>query len=51
MADRPCILIVDDEMGVRESLRALSHEWEVTTASSGEEALTLLAALASRSTS
>lgn len=44
MADRPRILIVDDEMGVRESLRALlSHEWEVTTASSGEEALALLA--------
>jgi signal transduction histidine kinase len=43
MADRPRILIVDDEMGVRESLRALlQSECEVSTASTGEEALQLL---------
>lgn len=44
MTDRPRLLVVDDEMGVRESLRALlQNECEVTTASTGEEALQLLA--------
>lgn len=40
MRRRPRILIVDDELGVRESLRAiLEPEYEVLTASSGNEAL------------
>lgn len=40
MIDRPRILIVDDELGVRESLRAiLGKDCEVLTASSGDEAL------------
>lgn len=43
MTDRPKVLIVDDEMGVRESLRALlNRDCEVVTASTGEEALRLL---------
>lgn len=40
MRRRPRILIVDDELGVRESLRAiLESEYDVLTASSGDEAL------------
>jgi DNA-binding NtrC family response regulator len=40
----PRVLVVDDEVGVRESLRVLlSGECEVETASSGEEALRCLA--------
>jgi signal transduction histidine kinase len=40
MSARPRVLVVDDEMGVRESLRAiLQPECEVLTASSGEQAL------------
>jgi signal transduction histidine kinase len=40
MNARPRVLVVDDEMGVRESLRAiLQPEHEVVTASSGEQAL------------
>jgi len=43
MADRPRVLIVDDELGVRESLRAiLQPDCEIVTAGSGEEALALL---------
>jgi signal transduction histidine kinase len=43
MTTRPRVLIVDDEMGVRESLRAiLQPDCEVLTATSGEEALALL---------
>ena len=43
MIDRPRVLIVDDELGVRESLRAiLGKDCEVVTASSGDEALALL---------
>ncbi len=39
---RPRILIVDDELGVRESLRAiLEPDYEILTASSGDEALAL----------
>ena len=42
--DRPRILIVDDERGVRESLRALlNRECEVLTAATGDEALEMLA--------
>lgn len=42
MTTRPRVLIVDDELGVRESLRAiLDREYEVLTASSGEEAIAL----------
>jgi signal transduction histidine kinase len=40
MPTRPTILIVDDELGVRESLRALlSQDCDVLTAASGEDAL------------
>jgi signal transduction histidine kinase len=40
---RPRILIVDDELGVRESLKAiLSPDYEILTASSGDEALALV---------
>jgi signal transduction histidine kinase len=43
MSVRPRVLVVDDEMGVRESLRAiLQSECEVLTASSGQEALKLV---------
>jgi signal transduction histidine kinase len=43
MADRPRILIVDDELGVRESLRAiLQGDCETLMAGSGEEALAIL---------
>ena len=43
MPDRPRILIVDDELGVRESLRAiLQGDFEVVTAGTGEEALRIL---------
>jgi signal transduction histidine kinase len=38
------VLVVDDEPGVRESLRAILHgEYEVLTASSGDQALALVA--------
>jgi len=44
MTERPRVLIVDDELGVRESLRAiLGKDCNVLTASSGDEALALLA--------
>jgi CheY-like chemotaxis protein len=44
MSTRPRILVVDDEMGVRESLRAiLQSDCEVVTASTGEEALDVVA--------
>jgi len=40
MSGRPRVLVVDDEMGVRESLRAiLQPECDVATASTGEQAL------------
>lgn len=40
IAERPRVLIVDDELGVRESLRAiLGKDCEVLTASSGDDAL------------
>ena len=40
MTERPRVLIVDDEFGVRESLRAiLAKDCDVLTASSGDEAL------------
>jgi signal transduction histidine kinase len=40
MTERPRVLIVDDELGVRESLRAiLGKDCDVLTASSGDEAL------------
>jgi signal transduction histidine kinase len=43
MIERPRVLIVDDELGVRESLRAiLGKDCEVVTASSGDEALGLI---------
>lgn len=43
MATRPTVLVVDDELGVRESLRAiLSHDCDVRTASSGEDALAVI---------
>ncbi len=43
MPARPRVLIVDDELGVRESLRAiLDRDHEVLTASSGEEAVALV---------
>ena len=43
MNERPRILIVDDEKGVRESLRAiLQSDYEVVTASSAEEAIDLI---------
>jgi len=43
ITDRPRVLIVDDELGVRESLRALlKGECEVRTAASGDEALEIL---------
>src|SRR5204863_6928409 len=39
MTERPRVLIVDDELGVRESLRAiLGKDCDVVTASSGDEA-------------
>jgi signal transduction histidine kinase len=45
MASRPKILVVDDELGVRESLRAiLSQDCDVLTAASGPEALALVGA-------
>jgi signal transduction histidine kinase len=44
MTPRARVLIVDDEMGVRESLRAiLQHECDVLTATSGDEALAVIA--------
>jgi len=44
MNERPRVLVVDDEMGVRESLRAiLQGDCDVSTASSGEQAIELLA--------
>src|SRR5207245_346597 len=43
MNERPRLLIVDDERGVRESLRAiLQSDCEVLTASSGDEALAIV---------
>ena len=43
MNERPRLLIVDDERGVRESLRAiLQGECEVLTASSGDEAIAIV---------
>jgi signal transduction histidine kinase len=43
MNARPRVLVVDDEMGVRESLRAiLQGECDVVTASSGEQALEIV---------
>jgi signal transduction histidine kinase len=43
MMTRPKVLIVDDELGVRESLRAiLSHDCDVRTASCGEDALAVI---------
>jgi signal transduction histidine kinase len=43
MIERPRVLIVDDELGVRESLRAiLGKDCDVLTASSGDEALGLI---------
>jgi len=43
MNERPRLLIVDDERGVRESLRAILHgDCEVLTASSGDEALAIV---------
>jgi signal transduction histidine kinase len=43
MTERPRVLIVDDELGVRESLRAiLGKDCDVLTASSGDEALKLV---------
>jgi signal transduction histidine kinase len=44
MIERPRVLIVDDELGVRESLRAiLGKDCDVLTASSGDDALAILA--------
>src|SRR5256712_955757 len=44
MSSRSRVLVVDDEMGVRESLRAILHgECEVVTASSGQAALDAIA--------
>src|SRR5947199_498562 len=44
MSLRSRVLVVDDEMGVRESLRAILHgECEVVTASSGQAALDAIA--------
>jgi len=44
MSLRSRVLVVDDEMGVRESLRAILHgECEVVTAASGEAALEVMA--------
>jgi DNA-binding NtrC family response regulator len=43
MIERPRVLIVDDELGVRESLRAiLGKDCDVLTASSGDEALAIV---------
>ena len=43
MPTRPRVLIVDDELGVRESLRAiLGSDHDVLTASSGDEALEIV---------
>jgi signal transduction histidine kinase len=43
MTNRPKILVVDDELGVRESLRAiLSQDCDVLTAASGAEALAVV---------
>jgi CheY-like chemotaxis protein len=42
-ATLPRVLVVDDEMGVRESLRAiLQNDCEVLTATSGDEALAIV---------
>jgi signal transduction histidine kinase len=44
MSVRPRVLVVDDEMGVRESLRAiLQTDCEILTASSGDQALDIVA--------
>jgi signal transduction histidine kinase len=44
MTGRPRVLVVDDEMGVRESLRAiLQNECEILTASTGDQALDIVA--------
>jgi signal transduction histidine kinase len=44
MTGRPRVLVVDDEMGVRESLRAiLQSDCEILTASSGDQALDIVA--------
>src|SRR5262249_50515423 len=44
MADRGRVLIVDDELGVRESLRAiLGLEYEVLTAADGTQAIETVA--------
>src|SRR5437016_6121990 len=44
MSSRSRVLVVDDEMGVRESLRAILHgECEVITASNGQAALDAIA--------
>jgi len=43
MTIRPSILVVDDELGVRESLRAiLSQDCDVRTAESGDDALSIV---------
>jgi signal transduction histidine kinase len=43
MTERPRVLIVDDELGVRESLRAiLGKDCDVLTASSGDDALAVI---------
>jgi signal transduction histidine kinase len=43
MASKPKVLVVDDELGVRESLRAiLSQDCDVLTAASGAEALRIV---------
>ena len=43
MSDRPRVLVVDDEMGPRESLRMiLKPRYEIATAESGEAALKTL---------
>jgi signal transduction histidine kinase len=44
MSTRPRVLVVDDEMGVRESLRAiLQTDCEVLTANNGDQALDIVA--------
>ena len=44
MSVRPRVLVVDDEMGVRESLRAiLQSDCEILTASTGDQALDIVA--------
>ena len=43
MPSKPKVLVVDDELGVRESLRAiLSQDCDVLTAASGAEALKIV---------